>query len=214
MNHTKTLRESYIEDNLPSMRILLGKVCKTFVIGGTGLHLNPNFVLGGTIETDLFTKYGTWKTADDIGISGSDIQKDAAFELLAPVQEALTAAMKICNVQQLGVESKLKTSGGIIAKEGVEVGEMDQAAIIDITHVKGVDGMFKVDIQPSDKFCHGTIVRIINLATLAVREFQVHEKSHFKISDCTPGVHFSLQVAYDGTNSLRKWSDPKPFWGQ
>ncbi len=214
MSEVLLLIESFKDKTLEEMRTIYGKTNRTWTTGSTGLHINPNFTWASGTESTAFTTGSAWHDADQIGITGSDIEKATAQELLVPFQDALEAIMKQANVQHPGVVSKLESTGGVMAKAGGAVGVMAQAVIKDIDPVKGVPGMFKVAIVPSEKHCFGTHIRITNLSTGAVRELHAHEKSHLIITDCPGGTRYNLEVAYDGANPLKVWSDPKPFWGQ
>ncbi len=212
--HTPKLIEYFKGKTLEEMREIYVKVNRTWVAGSTGIHLNPNFTWDAGTEATCNSTGSAWHEADEIGITGTDIQKEEAQELLVPYQDALSVIMTKANVLHLGVLSKLESTGGVMAETGGEVGVMAQAVIKDIDPVKGVSGMFKVAIVPSEKHCFGTHIRITNLSTGAVREVHVHEKSHLIITDCPGGTRYNLEVAYDGANPLKVWSDPKPFWGQ
>ena len=214
MPNTAKLITYYEAKSQEEMEETRTKTCRIWVDGSTGVDENPNVTWFGTSKGDYLTAGQNWEIAFKKGLTGTNLQKEAATALMLIFAQKAKGMAEQANAQCGGNVEKLKSTGLTMAENNATVGVMDKAVIKSITQVDGVDGMFEVDIETSKKSCHGSIVRIINLVDTTVREFQVHDKSRLTVTDCKPGIHYSMQVAYDGTDPLRVWSDPKPFWGQ
>jgi hypothetical protein len=179
-----------------------------------GITGNPNVTLVGTQEADYMAAGALMLSTHEAAPTGTETEKENARDAMADFKKQAGIVATEGNLQCGGVESKLKSLGLEMAVPHAAVGQMDKPVIESATSVDGVVGREIIVFKKSTKFCHGTWVRLTNVATGVTILLHVATKERFPLTGLIPQTQYSVQVAYDGTDPLIVWSDPKTFWAQ
>ena len=179
----------------------------------TGLNLNPNFTWTGTVLGDVLAKGAAYKLArDKAKTSNAKMDIDAANFAMGEFAVALGVISKAANLQRLGNNLALKSTGLTMAEAGGEVGVMDKAVIKSIDFIDGVEGGATLIIVTSEKFCHGTYIQR-QVAGGPIETLHSNDKHKIILGGFLHGVDYMVRVCYDGTDVTQMWSDWKPFLG-
>jgi hypothetical protein len=208
------LKENYMRFSVSLIGDVWIKTKSDWTDTSPGVHLNPNVVWPAGMEADYMAKGAAMKTLEEAAPTGTQTQKDDARAARVAFKKVCGTMAVAANAQCGGDEAKLKSTGFTLNAVAADAGEMDVPVIESADAVKGVVGREEVVMKKSVKFCHGTWIELTDVATGTVTLLYTHSKHKLILTDLTPQKKYSVRVAYDGTNPLKVWSDPKAFWAQ
>ena len=189
-------------DSEGSLLVLAGSM-KTKCTG------NANFVfsvttVGHTTLTDFGDAYDLWH--DAVLDANGDPEKEAlALELRKIMEPLLTVVANEVNAQAKHVKSKLISSRGQLTTEGGVIGEFAAPVVNQI--ISESTGTLEATLKTEEKAL-GTMVRLKNMATGAIKEWFTSHKHVILVTELTPGTEYDLSFAFVGTNSTLHYSDP------
>jgi hypothetical protein len=205
-----TFYEQKSQDDLDKIYIAIKSPWTSSTTGLTG---NTWFTWTGTVLADALDKGAAYKLARDKAIaSNATLDIDAANTAMLAFAVALGAISKQANLQQLGNNLALKSTGLTMAEAGGSVGVMDKAIIKSIEKIDGVAGSAKINIVKSEKFCHGTYIQT-QVAGGPIVTTHSNDKKIIISTGFLHNVDYMVRVCYDGTDVTQVWSDWKPFQG-
>jgi hypothetical protein len=208
------LKENYSGFSIDDCEGLWIKTKSDWTETSPGIHLNPNVVWEGTSEADYMTLGADMKELNDDAVGGTPTQKlDAKNGRIAYLKAAGGMAVQ-ANAQCGGDEAKEKSTGLVLNAVGGTVGEMGKPVIDSATPTDGVVGREVIMMKKSEKFCFGTWINVTDVAAGTTQRLYSHSKHKLILTGLTPQKQYSVTVAYDGSDPLIVWSDPKTFWAQ
>lgn len=208
------LNEDFSRKTIPETLEILARIKGPFGTTGMGLIGNSNITYPGTTAADCITKGQAFSDKHDEAASGDHLKVLAAKGLMDEFHVLLKGIAKQSNLDLIGEELFLESTGLPLAKEGTTAGVMDKAVINSVNGVDGVTGRGAFDIVKTKKFCHGTYIEVQDVATGIVTQYHTQEKYKFFLDVFTRKVDYMVRVCYDGTDKTKVWSDWKPFLGQ
>ena len=211
---TFKLKEDYSDFTIDKMDSLWIKTKGNWSDTTPGIPGNPNVVWATGTQADYMAKGAAMKLLQEAAPTGTQTQKDNYKASRVSFLKAAGVMAVQANEQCGGDEAKLKSTGLTMNAVHAEVGQMDKAVIESATPTDGVVGRVVIVMKKSAKYCHGTWIELTNVTTGAVTQLYSHSKHELILTDLIPLNRYSVRVAYDGTDPLKVWSDPKPFLGQ
>jgi hypothetical protein len=195
--------KTYFGDDSEGSLLVLAGSMKTKCTG------NGNFVfsvttIGHTTLSDFIDSYDAWH--DAVLDANGDPEKEAlALELRKIMEPLMTVVANEVNAQAKHVKSKLISSGGELTAEGGTVGAFAAPVVEKI--VSEVSQTLEATLKTESKAL-GTMVRVKNVTTGAIREYFTSHKHIILVTGLTAGIEYELSFAFVGTNSTLNYSDP------